>query len=991
MIDRPSGPPRPAARPAARNATCTGPLRQARILALPLAAALLASCAVVAVDPVASTPVPAVAVDSKAGLPPFEQILAQSDVKPDPALRLGRLPNGMAYAIRANQTPAGTGEVRLMFDAGSLDETGEEQGWAHFVEHMAFNGSTRVPEGEMVSLLERKGLKFGADTNASTGFDTTLYKLSLPTNDAALLDTALMLMRETASELTFTPEAVEREKGIVLSERRDRNTYAYLDLADRLAFETPAVPMADRLPIGTIETIQAATPEGLRSYWARNYRPERATLTVVGDFDPATVEAAIRQHFADWQAKTATVPARNYGRVDPARPAATDVFLHPALSERVTATREGGAQLLEDTFANRRIEALRWLGYAVVNRRMARLARLEDPPFRSAGFGSADVFRVGRVTRLIVDTSDGGWQRGVNAAVGEYRRALAGGFSQPEVDEQIAKLITAYQDAASGETTRTNRAITDETLTFFSDGDIPNRASDSLARLLAIRDTLTPEAVLAALKDEAVPLENAMLRFSGRAEIKGGATTLRKAWDAAMRADIGDLTPPATEAFAYTHFGTPGTVVADTRDPVFGIREVRFANNVRLNIKRTDLEADRVRVRIAVDGGQLLATRQNPLVAELVSSIPAGGLGKHSADDLDTILAGRSVGIGLSALGDAFVTTRTTTPRDLGLQLDLATAYLTDPGLRPEAIAAYRRALPDRFAQAEATPGASLGTHQFEIISDRDPRYTMANEASYRALDFATYGKAIDDRFDRGAIEVALVGDVDEAKAIAEVARTLGALPMREAEFQPRPDARKRSFTARRGPIVVRHGGEADQAAIRAFYPTTDDSDPVLAAQFDLLERVAQLKLTEEVRERLGQAYSPNVSSSMSQTYPGFGFVALSVGVEMAKLPATLEATRGAMRELRAMPVDDDTLLRARQPLLDQFDNALKSNATWLGLADRAQSRPDRLARYAAYRQRIVDTTPAELYALAQRWLPEGGAVEIIAIPRGAAEPDLPR
>lgn len=958
---------------------------------LPLCAALLASCTTVATDPVATAaaPVPAVAVDSKSGLPPFEQILAQSDVKPDPALRLGRLPNGMAYAIRANKTPAGTGEVRLMFDAGSLDETGEEQGWAHFVEHMAFNGSTKVPEGEMVPLLERKGLKFGADTNASTGFDTTLYKLSLPTNDAALLDTALMLMRETASELTFAPEAVEREKGIVLAERRDRNTFSYLDLADRLAFETPSVPMADRLPIGTAETIQAATPEGLRAYWARNYRPERATLTVVGDFDPAAVEAAIRQHFADWQAKTPSVPARNYGRVDPARAPATDVFLHPALSERVTATREGPAQLLDDTFANRRIEALRWLGYAVVNRRLARLARLEDPPFRSAGFGSGEVFRVGRVTRLIVDTSDGGWQRGVNAAVAEYRRALAGGFSQAEIDEQVAKLITAYQDAAWGEATRSNRAITDEALALFADGDIPNPASDSLARLLAIKGTLTPDAALAALKDEALPLEQAMLRFSGRAEPKGGAMALRKAWDAAMRADIGNAAPPATEPFAYTEFGTPGTVVADTREPVFGIRQVRFANNVRLNIKRTDLEADRVRVRVTVDGGQLLATRQDPLVAELVPSIPAGGLGKHSADDLDTILAGRSVGIGLSASGDAFVTTRTTTPRDLGLQLDLTTAYLTDPGLRPEAIAAYRRALPDRFAQAEATPNASIGTHQFEIISDRDPRYTLADEAAYRALDFATYGKAIDDRFDHGAIEVALVGDVDEAKAIAEVARTLGALPKREADFQPRSEARQRGFTKQRGPVVVRHGGESDQAAIRAFYPTTDDSDPVLAARFDLLERVAQLALTNELREKLGQAYSPNVGSSMSQTYPGFGFVALSVGVEMAKLPATLAAMRETVRELRAAPVSDDMLLRARQPLLDEFDNALKSNATWLGLADRAQSKPDRLARYAAYRQRIVGITAADLHALAQRWLPEGGAVEIIAIPEGAPQPKI--
>ncbi|WP_066553054.1 M16 family metallopeptidase [Croceicoccus bisphenolivorans] len=963
--------------------------RLARLFAIPFAAALAASCAGVATTPPADAPAPAIAVDAQSGLPPFEQLLAASDLKPDPEVRFGRLANGLSYAIRHNETPQGTAEVRLHYDAGSFDEAGPEQGFAHFVEHMAFNGSTNVPEGEMVALLERKGLEFGADTNASTGFDGTLYQLSLPTNDAPLLDTALMLMRETASELLFTPEAVEREKGIILSERRDRNTYTFADVVDRLAFESPDVPYADRMPIGTLETIEGATSEGLRAFWARNYRPERAVLTVVGDYPADEVEAAIRKHFASWQAHTPTVPDRNYGRIDNARKPAVDIFLNPALSERVSATRQGEAQLAPDTLETRQTEALRWLGYAIVNRRMKRLARLEDPPFKSAGFGTADIFRVGRVTRLVVDTSEGTWKRGMDAAVAEYRRALAGGFSQAEVDEQLGRLIAAYEDAAAGEATRTNRAITSDVLDLFEDGDIPTLASDSLAQLLALKDTFTPDAVLAALQDEAVPLDNAMLRYSGRSEPEGGATALRSAWNAAMQAPLGDVTPPAVEEFGYTDFGTPGTVVADSRDPVFGIREVTFANNVRLNIKRTDLEADRVRVRIHVDGGQLLDTKQDPLVTELIGQIPAGGLGKHSADDLDTILAGRNVGVGLSAYGDAVVSTRTTTPRDLGLQLELFSAFLTDPGLRPEAIAAYRRSLPDRFARQEATPGASVGTHQFEIISDGDPRYTIQPIAAYQSLDFATYDRIVEDRFENGAIEIGIVGDIEEDAAIALVARTLGALPVREPDFRGRPEARKRSFTARRGPVFVRHGGEADQAMIRAFYPTTDDSDPLLTARLELLEKVGQVVLNDELRERLGQAYSPGVTSSMSRTYPDFGFFVITVGVDTAAVPASLAAIHNSMRQLRDAPVSDDLLLRARQPLLDQYDNALKNNAGWLSLVDRAQSRADRLARFAEYRNRIASITPADLQSVARRWLPDGGAVEIIAIPQGATEPDV--
>ncbi len=189
----------------------------------------------------------------------------ESDLPVDPAFRFGELPNGMRYILRSNATPPGQGQVRLHIDAGSNSEHDDELGYAHFVEHMAFNGSTHVPEGEMVKLLEREGLAFGADTNASTNFDFTLYKLDLPRSDPALLDTALMLMRETASELTITPEAVDRERGVIFSEKRVRDTYALRNLMDSLSFFYPGAHFIQRLPIGTDEPLNAATSDKLRA------------------------------------------------------------------------------------------------------------------------------------------------------------------------------------------------------------------------------------------------------------------------------------------------------------------------------------------------------------------------------------------------------------------------------------------------------------------------------------------------------------------------------------------------------------------------------------------------------------------------------------------------------------------------------------------------------------------------------------------------------
>ena len=211
---------------------------------------------------------------------------AASDIAPDPAVRFGTLPNGMRYALQRSASPPGQASIRLRFDAGSMMETDAQQGLAHFLEHMAFNGSTHVPEGEMVKILERLGLSFGADTNASTSFTQTVYKLDLPNVSDETVDTALMLMRETASELTISQEAVDRERGVVLSEERSSDSPAYRVTKARLAFLLDGQLAPNRMPIGQATILQTATRDQIADYYARYYRPDRAVLIMVGDFDP---------------------------------------------------------------------------------------------------------------------------------------------------------------------------------------------------------------------------------------------------------------------------------------------------------------------------------------------------------------------------------------------------------------------------------------------------------------------------------------------------------------------------------------------------------------------------------------------------------------------------------------------------------------------------------------------------------------------------------
>lgn len=912
---------------------------------------------------------------------PFEG----SDLPPDPAYRFGRLDNGMRYVIRPNGTPRGTAMVQFWVDAGSIAETDEELGYAHFVEHMAFNGSTRVPEGEMIRLLEREGLAFGADTNASTNYDVTLYKLDLPRNTPDLLDTALMIMRETASELSFNPDAVEREKGVVLSEKRVRDTYELRNYLDSAEFFYPGARFVERLPIGTVEALQGATAERLRAFYQRIYRPENTALIVVGDFDADLVEAEIRKHFASWQ-PAPVVPAIEAGPIPVEHHGQTDVYVDPALDEQVTVSRHGPWLDHTDTVAFRQKNVRRQLGYGIVNRRFQRIARQEDPPFRGAALGTSELFEIARSTNLVVLPGDGEWQRALAAAQAEYRRALEFGFTEAEVAEQVANLRTALENNAAGAETRSNASFITGAITLLDEGQVPTTPESALQRFLDHLPEITPASVLEALRDELVALDDPLIRFEGRTAPEGGAAALRAAWEAGMAETLVAGESGALTDWGYTDFGTPGTIVSDETEPLLGVRKLVFANGLRLNLKPTDLERDRIRVELNIDGGQLLNTREDPLATAMDDALPVGGLGKHPIDELQTILAGNSVGFRFGADAETFVMGSQTTPRDLELQLQLLAAAVTDPGFRPEGEAQYRRSIENFFASRDATAENALGNAAGGILSDDDPRFTLQPKQAYLDLTFAELRRDIGDRLDHGALELALVGDFDEAAAIDLVARTLGALPAREPGFRDYADNRTRAFAADRSRRTIYHDGAANQAIVRFSWPTRDDSDFDDELTLELLERVMRLELLDKLREELGQTYSPGVTASQSDVYPGWGVFTISAPIDVGHVDAAREAMLETVASLIAAPVDADELLRARQPMLEAYDNALKTNAGWMNLAERAQRKPERIGRFVSGKERLAALTPADVQAMAARYLKPDERLEIVVLPRPAAE-----
>lgn len=894
---------------------------------------------------------------------------AGRDIPTDPAPRFGLLANGMRYVLLHNRTPPGQVMVRFLINAGSLEEADDQRGLAHFLEHMAFNGSTNVPEGEMIRLLQREGLAFGADTNAATRHTDTSYRLDLPRNDPALIDTALMLMRETASNLTLAPEAVERERGVLLAELRGRDGYGYRNYLDQLDFFTPGARSNDRQPVGLASVIATAPVQRLRDFYTAYYRPERAVLVIVGDIDVADVEARVRARFADWQGTGEPGADADPGPFVHDRAAGADVHVHPALAETVTILRTRAQRREPDNREQRRRQLLEGMAEAIINRRLARIALSPDAPIVGASiaeYGEWDQFRT---LRLFANARDGQWRDAMRVVDSEYRRALAHGFTDAEAAEQVASYRTALRNAVASAATRNSASLASRLLGLHEGFAIYVTPADDQALaepVLAEADGARVSAAFRAMVEGFGPPQ---IRITAKADIADGPGGVLAAYQDAIRVPVPPLEARALGSFAYTDFGTPGQVVADDRVRDLGIRRVRFGNNVMLNIRRSGYERDRVRVSVRIDGGGLLAPREDPLRVALANLMPLGGLAAHSADDLRSILAGRSVSASFSTGTDSFLLSSLTTPGDLLLQLQLFAAGVRFPGYRPEALTLFRRALPQQYAQAEASPGAVIGRQVPAILSDNDPRTTIPPLETMLALEWDGTRAAMADALAHGAVEIAIVGDVDEAAAIAGVAATFAALPERRPTFAARDDQRVRRFASDRSLRTLVHRGEANQAVALAYWQARDDADLQEAMAIDMLAGVMQLMLTEELRERLGRSYSPSATASLSSDFPGFGVISASASVDIADLAAAEASISAVAARLRAEPVSDDLLARARAPVLEQMAAARRTNTYWLGYAAIASSQADRLDRSRHAPRLLADITPADVHRAAMTYL----------------------
>jgi zinc protease len=905
-----------------------------------------------------------------------------SDLKVDPAVRFGVLPNGLRYAIKPNHNPAGTVSLRLRIAAGSLHENENERGVAHFLEHMAFNGSTNYPEGEMFKALQRMGLAIGANANASTDFDNTTFSLSLPSVRADILNTGLNVLREIGGRLTLSAEAIERERGVIQSEERARDTPAMGAYLTQLNMLFAGQKYPTRFPIGDPAFIRSAGPQALRSFYERHYRPERALLVIAGSVDPAVMEAKIAQVFSDWKQAGNGAAIEDFGQVKP-RKLQAGRATQANLEESLTLSWVVPEDKRPDSKARRRENHLRLVAFTVLNRRLSKLSRQADAPFVDARAQREVVTGAGIVTSLQVRTRAGAWEKALAGVEQELRRAIVHGLQQAEVDREAMEQRSPYILAAANAQTRSNGDVAENLLNSIDADRVPTDAKTDMELFTASITGLKAAEVTKVLK-QTFSGAGPILFVAGSKPVAGGDEAIRAAY--LRSAAVAVKAPPANtiKEFTYRNFGVAGSVAERKNVAAFDATLVRFANGVKLNVKPTQYEKDKVSVVVRVDGGYLALSKSKPGLAWVLPfAFVEGGLGRLEIQELEQTEPGHFAGINLDLEEDAFRISGDTVEVDVLLQLQILAAYFTDAAYRPDGLRRMQAVAEGQLRDQASTATGVLSRQLMGLVHDNDPRWRQATLAEVEALTMGDVKAAIAPALANSPIEVTIVGHVDVQAAIDAVAKTFGAFKPRQGTFALPEGARDVRFPAKRAQIEYRHEGRADQAAVAVAWPGPDLlSDTRRDRVIAILNEIIQLRLIDEVREVQGGTYVPFGTYWASKTLKGYGYMVAGVEPKPDAVETFFKTLDAIAEEMREGEFSDDVLDRARKPVLYQHYAAESTNGYWIDALSDIQSDPRHIARITSALTDYESISKEEIVAAAREVLDDKRRIDIRVLPK---------
>lgn len=889
----------------------------------------------------------------------------------DPALVTGELENGLRYIVRQHANPPGRAAIWIHFHSGSLNETDAQRGLAHYLEHMAFNGSENFPPGSVVPFFQSLGMTFGRDQNAFTGFEQTAYQLALPDADLATLRKGMTYFADVLYRLTLLQSEIDNERQIIQEERRRSLSGRQRTMYHVIEHIAPGSLYGERITIGTEETIDSVQQADFRDYYGKWYAASNATVIVVADADPADVVALIREQFGDAPKKPR--PSPQDPRVKAYDHSFAIVASDPEVrSESVRIVRLEPARPPVTTAPQYRADLVARLGELAMNRRLSDKVSRGGTSYLNARVSMGNDANAIYTAEISASASPGKWKETVEEIALELQRARAFGFSSRELDDAKTQILTGAERAVETEATQPAQSLLRRINGDITSGEpmmspqqrldllnqlLPSISQEEAAKRFAEEFDTSAVAFVAVLPSgENVPTEAALLEI--------GQTAL------AVKPAAEQETARATQLME--QLPVPGEVVEGDEHAASGVWSGWLSNNVCVHYRFMDERKNEVSINISLIGGELRESAENRGVtqaAQLAWSRPATK--RLSSTDIRDLLTGKKVSVGgRGGFGrgrgrrggggggggdDSISLSISGSPEDLETGFQLAYLLLTEPRIEEASFTQYQTTARERLLETLKNP-MRLGMRIAGAAPypDDEPRTQPLTVEQIDRLALEPAQAWLDMLIKESPIEVAIVGDVSKDQVLDLAARYLGSLPARE-RVSPDTFAALRRLKRPDGPRVVEESVETTtpQAFVLCGFYGADESDVPDVRALNVASRVLSTRMVGEIREEAQLVYSISASSRPGSTYPGFGVFSAAAPTELSKVSVLVDKLASMYTTFAKDGPTEEEMDVARKQFANTFDEQMREPSFWSGsltrMTFRGASLDDVMEAPAAY------------------------------------------
>lgn len=875
----------------------------------------------------------------------FQQAVAQQMQFPplpvDKNVRIGQLDNGLTYYIRHNKLPENRAEFYIAQKVGSILEEPQQRGLAHFLEHMAFNGTKNFPGDDkglgVIPWCETVGIKFGTNLNAYTSIDETVYNISnAPIDRTGVLDSCLLILHDWSNYILLKDDEIDKERGVIREEWRSRNSGMLRVYTDLLPTIYQGDKYADCMPIGSIDVINNFPYKDIRDYYHKWYRPDLQGIVIVGDIDVDTVEAKLKAVFADVQKPVNPAERTYYPVTDNKEPIVAigtdkevdDPSIEIYFKQDATPDSEkNNVGYLASQYMTSMISSM-------LNARLSELVQSANPPFTRASSYYSDFFvaKTKEAFALSASSKADGIETALKTLLQETERARRFGFTESEYARARANYLQSLESAYNErEKTKHGSYVREYVQNFLNGEPIPGIEAE-----YAMMNQLAPNIPLQAMNmvmQQLVPDSNQVVIIAGPAKeglkypTKEEVINLLKGMkDLDLQAYVDKVSdePLMKEA------PKGGKIISEKEGDIYGSTKLVLSNGVTVYVKKTDFKADEIRMKGTSLGGKSIFPDKDALnFAVMDNVIAVGGLGNFSQVDLTKVLAGKKVSVnaGLGATTENVF--GTCSPKDFETMMQLTYLTFTTPRKDAEAFESFKNRMKAQLESAQANPLSSINDSLQKAMYNNHPRVVMMKPEMVDQIDYDRILEMYNDRFkDASDFTFYFVGNIDLETAKPLIAEYLGALPainrketFKDTKMSIRKGVYKNKYAKEQqtptATIVFLYSGKA---------PYTLKNDILLSFATQVLDMV----YTEEVREKEGGTYGVNCFGDL-QKYPK---EQLLLQIVFQTDPAKKDKLAGIvvdeLKKLAAEGPSDVHLQKVKEYMLKKYADNQKENGYWM-------------------------------------------------------------